>query len=256
MQQEGSKLLVDVNEMLLFFDEKPCWSDKHATAIVAVLGEDLAAAALKHCLECNRARNVRIRPEPVTTGKVKGPRLDRWIEADLHYKPNVLFQTEIKNSSAHAFKGKPLKLDASPEEIAAFKEEHWQNEWDSRLWTLRHQATAKVLVRMNPPDDTKGRRLLPLLIFWRPVEPAAWLGMKPHGEGGHLFRIANPGYVFPFTAPESWSTDEPFQELWIFSVSSYLRSLRDNNIHELELPMPDAASRIRALRRLVKVLIE
>ena len=67
-----------------------------------MLGEDLSAASLQHCLESNGASYVNVRPETVGTGRQKGPRLDRWIEADLADGRRVLFQTEIKSWSAWA----------------------------------------------------------------------------------------------------------------------------------------------------------
>ena len=109
-------LNVNVRETLAFFDEKPCWSERQATAIVGVLGEDLSAAVLQHCLEANEASNVYVRNETVGTGGRSGPRLDRWIEADLPGGKKVLFQTEIKSWSAHAIGGEVLRLSAPAEE--------------------------------------------------------------------------------------------------------------------------------------------
>ena len=256
MPQVETTLSVDVNETLRFFDEKPGWSVKHATAVVAVLGEDLAAAALKHCLERNKARNIKIRPEPVATGKKKGPWLDRWIEADLHYKPNVLFQTEIKSWSAHATDGKVLRLDACPEQVAELKRQTWNGQWNSRRRTLRHSATAKVLVRMKPPQCAEHRRLLPMLIYWKVVDPRLTSDIKVNAIGDYLFRIPNVTYDFPFPVPESWDCSQRFRELWVVSVSSYLRDLRANGTPDLKLAMPAAADRIQALNRLVKLPIE
>ena len=66
---DESSMLINVNEILSFFDEKPDWADKHSAAVVAMLFEDLAAATLEHCLKKNGATAVNVRPEPVTTGK-------------------------------------------------------------------------------------------------------------------------------------------------------------------------------------------
>ena len=46
----GSSLLINVNEILPFFDEKPDWADRHSAAVVAMIFEDFAAATLEHCL--------------------------------------------------------------------------------------------------------------------------------------------------------------------------------------------------------------
>ena len=50
-----SLLLINIQETLRFFDEKPAWASGNATAIVAMLGEDFSAASLQHCLESNGA---------------------------------------------------------------------------------------------------------------------------------------------------------------------------------------------------------
>ena len=91
-----SSLKINVNKILSFFDEKPDWADRHSAGVVGMIFEDLAAATLEHCLHRNRVEHVAIRTESVTTGQKKGPRLDRWIAADLACGQKVLFQTEIK----------------------------------------------------------------------------------------------------------------------------------------------------------------
>ena len=119
---EQSTIVVDVKETLRFFDEKPESGCKQATSIVAVIGEDLAAGCFQKHLESKGATVcVQYRregdcffPEPVTTGGQKGSkRLDRWIVVDCPDDGQTVFQTEIKNSSAWAIKGEPIKLNAS-----------------------------------------------------------------------------------------------------------------------------------------------
>ena len=111
---------VDVTETLRFFDEIPEWAVKQATAIVGLIGEDLNTACLQHYLESQGAA-VTVYPDSVTTGKSKGPRLDRWIGVDGAFGENVLFQTEIKNWSAHAISGRKLRIDAPSHEIREYK---------------------------------------------------------------------------------------------------------------------------------------
>ena len=87
---EQSMIVVDVQETIRFFDEKPDWSLKQATSIVSVIGEDLAAGCFQKHLE-SKGATVCIRyiedgdciyPEPVNTGRLRGSRLDRWIVVD------------------------------------------------------------------------------------------------------------------------------------------------------------------------------
>ena len=133
----ASMVRVDVQQVLRFFDEKPPCSRGHATAIVSVLGEDLAAASLRHCLLANGASGVNIRIETVGTGNRSGPRLDRWIEADLKGGRRILFQTEVKSWSAHAIGGKTLAINASAEETRDYRDAYWKGQWDSRRRTFK-----------------------------------------------------------------------------------------------------------------------
>ena len=248
---------VNVRETLVFFDEKPCRSIRQATAIVGVLGEDLSAAVLRHCLEANGTSGVNVRSEPVTTGRTKGPRLDRWIEADLPCGKSVLFQTEIKSWSAHAIGGKLLQLNASTDEVEKYRRQQWENLWDAERKTLGRADVAKVLVYMKQPCGTEKRTILPMLIFWTAMNPGEKPDVKERVPGGHLFSISAPTCDFRFTVPATWPEPDKrgFPELWVFSVSSYLRSLKDQ-VAEIELDMPNAASRMRSLNRLVQLADE
>ena len=250
LKSSAPEIRVDVQQVLSFFDEKPPCSRGHATAIVSVLGEDLAAASFRHCLLANGATEVNIRCDTVGTGKQRGPRLDRWIEADLEGGRRVLFQAEIKSWSAHAIGGRPLAIDADRQEITDYKDWYWKQHWHSRRRTLNHPNVAKVLVRMKPPFDCDNRERLPLIMFWAPVGPRRSQYKQNQSAGGHLFSISKPTCNFPFDPPASWPEKRGFDELWVFSVSSYLRSLRTATV---SLPMPDAAARLGLLDRMTEL---
>lgn len=242
---------INLLETLRFFDEKPDWSIGHATGVVAILGEDLAAGALKHCLESNGASGATIRTETVGTGKQRGPRLDRWVEADLADGRRVLFQTEIKNFSSHAIGGKTLSVNASADELKAYQKDFWQRRWDERKRTLRHANQTKVLVRMKPGFDAVSRKQLPLIVYWEPTAPTRRLSGGYRSSDGSLFSVPKPTCDFGFDPPATWEGHElGFPELWVFSVSSYLRSVAKAQ-DTLELEMPVAEARLKALNRLM-----
>ena len=110
---DESMIVVDVQETISFFDEVPDYSEKQATSIVAVVGEDLATACFQKHLESKGAtvcvRYIKDRgsfyPESVTEDGERNRRLDRWIVVDCPVSGRTVFQTEIKNSSAHAYGG-------------------------------------------------------------------------------------------------------------------------------------------------------
>ncbi len=227
---EELKIVVDVRETIKFFDEIPDYSVKQATSVVSVTGEDLAAGCFQRHLEKKEGATVCIRSESVTTGKQKGPRLDRWIVVDWPDGSQVTFQTEIKNWSAHAIGGEILPLNISAVELRDYKKKMWEELWDSDDQSINGYDHGKVLTRMNPPDDLADSRILPLLILWTPIAPES----EPDSC---LFKVSpNPSYGF--------------SELWVFSISSYLRSIRESKIC---LRMPIAAQRLRILNRLFQL---
>lgn len=223
-------LTVDRLALLEFLDMKSDYSRGHATGVVSVAGEDLNAACFRRYAE-SKGAVVEVLPNPVTTGQKQGPRLDRWIKADWPDGSKILYQTEIKNWSAHAIGGKDLPVDATPQEVAEYKQKCWARHWNSKSGTLRGNLCAKVLVPMQRPDGLETRTVRPLLIFWE--------ALGPQDADDHLFRVTarRPHY------PDLPKFREP-TKLWVFSVSSYLRSLTDDKI---DLPMPNAARRMRAL---------
>ncbi len=231
-------LKVDRIELLKFFDVKDGASKGDATGIVAVAGEDLNAACFRHYVECKSGRAT-VLEDPVTTGRQRGPRLDRWIEVQWGNEQESLYQTEIKNYSASAIGGETLAVKACEQDVNDYKQRRWERQWDSERGTLKHPHTAKVLVPMNKLDGYAQLQVKPLVIFWEA------LGPKEHVKK-HLFSVPVT-YDFPFDWPSSWTKSGEFDHLWVFSVSSYLRSLKEPTI---QLPMPHAARRIQTLNRL------
>jgi hypothetical protein len=192
-------MLVDVEAVLQFFDERPLGSRRHATAIVAVAGEDLGVGLLCHYL---RARQLRAEPleGPCTTGKMVGSRLDRWLRVS-GAGSETLYQVEVKNWSAHAIGGESLPINAPADQVARYKTSHWQNAWDESSGTFSHPTLKKVLEQMRPPEPCDLQE--PLVCYWS--------AMHPTGGGEPLFSQPTPG---------RWC-----DRVWVFSMSSYLRTL-------------------------------
>ena len=91
-------MLVEVEEVLHFFDERLLGSRGQATALVAVAGEDLGVGLLCHY---SHRRDLRAEPleGPCTTGNRVGSRLDRWIRVS-GATGKTRYQVEVKNWSA------------------------------------------------------------------------------------------------------------------------------------------------------------
>ena len=144
--KSADNLIVNRQELLKFLDEKPDSSIGHVSSLVAVIGEDLNSALFLHYAEScgDQAKIVQrldkagedIGPHPVTTGRQRGPRLDRWIEVKPTNGGRFLYQTEIKNWSSTAIGGETLAATAKPRELAAYRQRRWERHWDSVRKTL------------------------------------------------------------------------------------------------------------------------
>ena len=243
-------LTLDVREALTFLDDPPKSAMGHATAVVGVLGEDLAAGLFSHCIKTNKLGEAKVmQGEKVVRGGRKGPWLDRWIEVEWSTGGTTLFQTEIKNTSAHGTHGKPLALNASETDIQQRRLERWGEIWDLVKRGLKWMEAAKVLVPMRPPEGRNAQDVLPLLLLWNVVGPDPGDGCVYLGKGGHLFKVENPRLLFEFEGSPGAQEARDFPWLVVFSMSRYLRSLLPEGY--VELAMPAAAVRIETLKRLV-----
>ena len=151
---------------------------------------------------------------------------------------------------------KPIKVNATESEFRERENDNWRRMWDSEKGTLKEPTWAKVLVPMKLPECADVRKHLPLLICWQPVGPEDRSNRKDQVDGGHLFKVTKVSYDFPFTAPEYCKSDPKFTELWVFSISSYLRSIRNKAPSLLEFHMPNASKKMRALLRVAPVRLE
>ena len=187
-------LTLDVREALTFLDDPPKSAMGHATAVVGVLGEDLAAGLFSHCIKTNKLGEAKVmQGEKVVRGGRKGPWLDRWIEVEWSTGGTTLFQTEIKNTSAHGTHGKPLALNASETDIQQRRLERWGEIWDPVKRGLKWMEAAKVLVPMRPPEGRNAQDVLPLLLLWNVVGPDPGDGCVYLGKGGTCLRLRIPG---------------------------------------------------------------
>jgi hypothetical protein len=211
---------VDPTELLAFFDEVPTDSIGHATAMVAVAGEELGTSLIIDYLR-SLGRKASVLPGPCTPGARSGTRLDRWIEVT--DDPPLLYQVEIKNWSAHAIGGKRLSRDASPKELAVYAAREWPTLWNGHSFTAA--SMQKVLTPMKPPRA--GCRVEPLIAFWGVVHATEI-----------LFRVPVPG-------------NPDFTQVLVFSMSAYLRRCVGR---KLRLEMPLTVQRLAWLQRLFPVV--
>jgi hypothetical protein len=218
---DGIKLIVDVHELLSFFDESGEVAG-HASAIKGVAGEELGFALL---LEYFRRIGVVARRGPwvCTTGNAKGHRLDGWIVVS-HTGSDLYYQVEVKTWSQHSLGGLQLPVSATPAEVMEFKKKRWRRYWLESETAFKDQQLAKVLTPMKVP--TSGVAVEPLACLWD--------AMHPMGESDPFFTVPLlPG--------------GPFAKVHVFSMSGFLRGLREKT---LELDLPDTRERLKWLSKI------
>lgn len=218
-------LKLNLKTLLDFYDDRVPESVGHASAINAVLGEDLAIGLVTDYFRRRRSE-ARLVSRTCTQGTQKGVRLDAWLEITstegvFHY------QTEIKNWSAHAIGGRVVPKDQSETEMQAYRINRWLNQFDPKLRTLKQAKAQKVLTPMKPEES--GWVVRPLIIFWDSMHPA--------GENIPLFDVE--------------ISNSKFDRLWVFSMSSYVRNLMERGISTLELEMTESKIRISWVNRIV-----
>lgn len=220
-------LNLNLKALLDFYDDRVPESVGHASAINAVLGEDLAIGLVTDYFR-RRGAEARLVSRTCTQGTQKGVRLDAWLEITstegvFHY------QTEIKNWSAHAIGGRVAPKDQSETEMQAYRINRWLNQFDPKLRTLKQAKAQKVLTPMKPEES--GWVVRPLIIFWDSMHPA--------GENIPLFDVE--------------ISNSDFDRLWVFSMSSGVRRLLDDGVEDISLQMRDSAIRLDWLNRMLNL---
>ncbi len=218
---------IHVKRVLNFFDEIPPESSRHVTGVVSVAGEDLGAGLFKCYLEKSVKAKVHVLQKTPTIGKKKGRRLDRWITVQWPDGTKKLFQTEIKNWSAHAIGGKRLLIKATKDQIKSFALDSWGRHWNNNRNYPKGKNVRKVLIRMRRPAEIPlSYRVAPLVIMW--------VVLHPKGSSECLFS-------------HKVNSKSGFKKIWYFSMSSYLRMISKKTI---DLDMPDMTKRMAWFKRL------
>lgn len=213
-----------INKLLEFYDNPPQREKKHTTAITAMIGESLGAGLLIDYYQSTGC-NVRVLDKSVTTGTNKGKRLDRWL-AITKTSQTVYYQVEIKNWGAAAIGGRRIAIDADARTLKQHKIERWSKEWNGQGFIKA--GVQKVLIPMKPPEGA--RRIEPLVCFWD--------AMHPSGGNSPLFSVKLENHHF--------------KRVWIFSMSSYLRTLMKSGKTYLQIDAPDIVARLNWLSLLIQ----
>lgn len=216
---------LNLRELLNFYDYRVPDSNTHASAINAVLGEDLAIALLVHYFKSN-GYQVEVLDDSCTQGTQKGYRLDKWIAIKLH-TDSIIYQVEIKNWSAHSISGKSVLNPTDEDYMRSYRAKRWNFQFDIKKQVPSQKETLKVLTKMRVPKSHISYTQKTLLCFWEALHPA--------GDSAAFFEVD--------------VKSETFEKMSVFSMSNYVRELLKTT-ETLAVQMPDADARIAWLNRL------
>lgn len=216
---------LNLRELLNFYDYRVPSSNSHASAINAVLGEDLAVALLVHYLKGLKLEVVAL-DEVCTQGTKRGYRLDKWV-AVKSASESIIYQVEVKNWSAHSIGGKSVKLDADENYMRDYRMKRWRYQFNEEKQVPSQKETLKVLTRMRIPIEYIHYKHEALLCFWEPLHHK--------GELEAMFEVD--------------VQSDSFDRLKVFSMSNYVSQLL-KTAKTLEVEMSDANARIDWLQKL------
>ena len=217
------KIRIPIKSLLTFYDDPPKSIGGHVSAITALIGEDLGAGLLVNYFR-DRGYDAKVIPGNVTQGTNVGKRLDRWILV-IRGRRSRCFQVEIKNWGASAIGGRRIALNAKASLLKKHKIERWGRQWNGKGFT--NEGVQKVLTPMKPP--VSGLPIEPLVCFWDAMHPT----------GG-----SSPMFSMPLKSGA-------FSHVWVFSMSSYLRSLLSQGKRIIEFDAPEISTRLQLLKGLI-----
>jgi len=220
----SSIIRLSIIQAIQFYDAPPKRNRGQTTAITAVIGEDLGAGLLINYYR-RQGCQAETLPDNVTPGTNKGSRLDRWVIVTKG-KQVTHYQVEIKNWGAAAIGGRRIAIDADARTLKQHKIERWSKEWNGQGFIKA--GVQKVLIPMKPPEGA--RHIEPLVCFWD--------AMHPSGGNSPLFSVK--------------LENQHFKRVWIFSMSSYLRTLMKSGKTYLQIDAPDIVARLDWLSLLIQ----
>jgi hypothetical protein len=220
---------INLVNLINFFDEITPHNKGHTNAIVSVLGEELGANLfLKYKDWYGGNSQTQILNEPCVPGTKEGNRLDCWI-FEKKDDAEILYQTEIKNWSAHSVDGKIYPINEN--QITDYRRNRWERIYDNESKRFRTDNLNKVLLPMKSPRENV-KEIKPLLIVWD--------SMHPDG-------LNEPFFKCPVES-------DFFQEVYVFSMSTFIRIQIARGIKEIDLDLKKTLIRMQWLNKIYEII--
>lgn len=224
------KKKLNLQALINFFDVVDEASRKQASAINAVLGEDLGVELLvRYLVSTKKYQSVVALDQPVGTGKQKGPRLDKWVVCKKKPNQGIIYQVEIKNWSGHSVGGRRISANADEKYLRSHRRIRWLDLFDANKLHLKHSNAKKVLVKMRPPAGYETFVQQPLICFWDAIHPRG-------KEDAFFYQTVRCTY---------------FKKLAVFSMSNYVRILmKHSTTKKIDFQMNEVDKRLASLKKI------
>jgi hypothetical protein len=221
-----TKLKINLKELVNFYDFDH-GAGIHSNAIKTLAGEELGFALMSHYFQGRGQKAIRL-AGPCTTRSRPGNQLDGWFEVQRgshldHY------QVEVKSWSFHGYGARvpPLAWNCKSSELRKFQVESWGRYWKDGAFVA--EGLKKVLQKMEaPPRHSQIRNVKPLACLWSPLHP--------QGKLEPLFSVKTAAATFPL--------------VWVFSMSTYARSLLTAGRKTISVEMEKTSVRMDHLNRI------
>lgn len=223
---------VNVRNLLQFFDEDE-GATGHSSAIKNFIGEEFAFEILKkHFHEQGQVTII----ASCTTGGKPGHWLDGWLTLAVDGKLVDCYQVEIKMWSFHGIgsRDRRLVVDCDPAYLQEHKKKVWKCYWDNENKLFSDEKVNKVLLRMKPPKGGVTIPVKPMLCVWEAVHP--------DGKLDEFFPV--PVAAYEKKKSKRRLEGGGFEQVHIFSVSSYLRNRLAAGTEFLDLNLPKLQERL------------
>lgn len=219
----SSTVRFNIDALLDLFD-RDMEAKPYTSAIKAMLGEEMPFALLEHYFRESQRLTVKRLPGRPSAGGPTGHRLDGWITTQHGGANAICYQVEVKFWSIHGV-GAGALAQAHGQSESDYRRALWITYWNHGRF--RGKSLDKVLEEMQPPEGRTSDRPLPLACLWSPAHP--------EGLADPFFEVKGVRQT-PAT---------PFESVWVFSASSYLRSLKagDSPHSFIELHLPELQRR-------------
>jgi hypothetical protein len=223
---------LQIEQILELYDHKKDSDRKDVTSITSILGEELSAKIFEHYL-LSKNRKVEILDENPIENKSRGKFLDFWIKEEFE-KKTIYYQTEVKNWSSHSLGGTKLEHFKDKNDVISYAKDKFLKFYDYENKIIYHESVNKVLKTMKLPkefENNTNTSIKPLICFWFPVLPKNCIDLEP------FFSVE--------------SNNENFNEIFIFSISIYLRKLLKENIKTIKINLPKLENRLNKIKSIL-----